>query len=73
MRKNAKCDDWSSKFFYQMGKQWSLEQKWTTASFDLPPEGSAYKVNNVSPLQFKTKYVFVFKTIWLNFLLCTAL
>ena len=37
--------------------------QWTTTSFDLPPEGSAQKVNNASTLQFKTKYVFVFKTI----------
>ena len=37
--------------------------QWTTASFDLPPEGSALKVNNASTLQLKTKYVFGFKTI----------
>ena len=36
-------------------------------SFDLPPESSASKVNNASTLQFKIKYVFVFKTIQLNF------
>ena len=39
--------------------------QWTTASFDLTPEGSAQKVNNASTLQFITKYVFAFKTIQL--------
>ena len=38
-----------------------------------PPDGSAKKDNNASTLQFKTKYMVVFKTIYLFFLLCTAL
>ena len=32
-------------------------------TFVLPPEGSTSKVNNASTLQFKTKYMFAFKTI----------
>ena len=40
-----------------------ITHEWTTTSFDSPPEGSAQKVNNASTLQFKTKYVFAFKTI----------
>ena len=31
--------------------------------FQFPPDGSALKDNNASTLQFKTKYVVVFKTI----------
>ena len=31
--------------------------------FQFPPDGGAQKENNASTLQFKTKYVVVFKTI----------
>ena len=31
--------------------------------FQFPPDGNALKDNNASTLQFKTKYVVVFKTI----------
>ena len=38
-------------------------QEWTSTHLYLLLEGTAYKVNNASTLQLKTKYVFVFKTI----------
>ena len=46
-----------------MNIPWDIDKRMDHRVFQFPPDGSAWKDNNASTLQFKTKYMVVFKTI----------
>ena len=47
--------------------------QWTTASFDLPPEGSAKKENKLDCFELKHIFCFKLHCAGIVYLLCTAL
>ena len=53
--------------------KWMLSWQWTTASFNLPPEGSALKENKLDCFEHKHIFCFKLQCASIVYLLCTAL